>query len=118
MMAHNYKKLKVWELAMEMAADTYQLTLSFPKKEKFGLVSQIKRCAISIPSNIAEGSGRNSDKDFARFLSMALGSSYELETQLLLSSKLKLSGSIDSTPVLQKNTEIQKMIFKLRSNLN
>lgn len=116
-MTHNYKKLKVWQLAMDVAADVYHLTLLFPKDEQFGMVSQIKRSSVSIPSNIAEGSGRNSDKDFCRFLSMALGSSNELETQLLLSNKLNLISEEASNPVLEKNTEVQKMIFKLRDKL-
>ncbi|MCB0503543.1 MAG: four helix bundle protein [Bacteroidetes bacterium] len=116
-MTHNYKKLKVWQLAMEIAVDVYQLSLLFPKDEQFGMVSQIKRCSLSIPSNIAEGSGRNSDKDFSRFLSMALGSSNELETQLILSNKLNLIHEDAPNAILKKNSEVQKMIFKLRNNL-
>lgn len=117
-MAHNYKNLKVWQNAMEIAADIYQLSLLYPNEEKYGIVSQLKRCAISIPSNIAEGSGRNTDKDFAKFLSIALGSSYELECQLLLSNKLNLANELSTAKVIEKLNEVQKMIFKLRIKLN
>ena len=116
-MAHNYKNLKVWQNAMEIAVDVYQLTLLYPKDEQYGISSQLKRCAISIPSNIAEGSGRSTDKEFARFLSIALGSSYELECQLLLSNKLNLAKELNLTTVLEKVSEVQKMIYKLRNNL-
>jgi four helix bundle protein len=117
-MTHNYKKLKVWELAMEVTAETYQLSLLYPNEEKFGLIAQIKRSAVSIPSNIAEGSGRNTDKDFVRFLSIALGSSFELETQLILTIKLNLLKEEEVNNVLNKNAETQKMIYKLRDKLN
>jgi len=81
---HNFKELLVWQKAMDLAVFTYQLTGFFPKEEKYGLISQIQRCAVSIPSNIAEGSGRVSTKEFQHFISIALGSSFELETQVIL----------------------------------
>jgi four helix bundle protein len=81
---HNFKELLVWQRAMDLAVFTYQLTGFFPKEEKYGLISQIQRCAVSIPSNIAEGSGRVSAKEFQHFISIALGSSFELETQVIL----------------------------------
>ena len=77
---------------MDLLVAVYALTESFPKNEQFGLTSQIKRAVVSIPSNIAEGAGRNSIKEFLYFLSVANGSSYELQTQLLISNKLKASG--------------------------
>lgn len=81
---HEYKKLKVWNDAIELVTDIYLITKTFPDSEKYGLVSQINRCAVSIPSNIAEGAGRNSNGEFRQFLGISNGSCYELETQLLL----------------------------------
>lgn len=84
MKRHNFRELKVWQISMELAKHVFLLLEGFPKEERFGLVSQISRSSISIPSNIAEGSSRESIKDFKRYLSIALGSSFELETQVLL----------------------------------
>jgi four helix bundle protein len=107
---HNYKNLQVWELAMTLAEQVYVLTPNFPSDEKFGLVSQMRRFSVSIASNIAEGSGRGTDKDFSRFLNIALGSAFELETQLMLSARLKLhSSEIELSSVKQ----VQKMIHNL-----
>ena len=87
---HNLRKLKIWTDAVDLAVDVYQITSRFPKEEKFGLVSQMNRCAVSISSNIAEGAGRNSVGEFIQFLGIANGSSNELFTQLVISSRLKL----------------------------
>ena len=85
----SHKKLEVWKEAIDLAEDTFRLTESFPKREIFGLSSQIRRSAVSVPSNIAEGAGRKSDRDYLRFLSIASGSLSELDTQLLLAEKLE-----------------------------
>ncbi len=82
---HNYKKLEVWKESVNLVTEIYLLTDNYPDKEKFGLISQINRCAVSIPSNIAEGAGRSSKKEFALFLGYSLASSFELETQLIIS---------------------------------
>ena len=87
---HNYKQLKVWEKAMELVADIYKTTVEFLKEQRYGLISQMRRSAVSIPYNIAEGAGRNSDKEFCHFLSYSHASSFELETQLIVSEKLQL----------------------------
>lgn len=84
-----HKDLDVWKDSIELVARIYQLVSNFPKEERFGLVDQIKRAAISIPSNIAEGAARNSQKEFLQFLYIALGSITELETQLIISKKLR-----------------------------
>jgi len=89
----------------------YILSKNFPKEEMYGLTSQIRRCAISIPSNIAEGRGRNSDKEFVRFLQISLGSLYELQTQLELSLQLQFAKSIDE--ILYLSFEIEKMLNSL-----
>src|SRR5690606_31265320 len=81
---NNLKELKIWNRAMELAVQVYKATETFPAEEKFGLTSQSRRAAVSIPSNIAEGAGRNSVKEFNNFLGIANGSSYELQTQLII----------------------------------
>jgi four helix bundle protein len=87
---NKYKELKVWQRSVDLATTVYQLTKHFPSDERFGLTSQINRSVVSIASNIAKGSGRGSKKDFSRFLSMAYGSAYELETQIIISNNLKI----------------------------
>lgn len=82
-MRHNFKKMKIWEKAMNLCDVTFQITVNFPKSEIYSLTSQINRSAISVPSNIAEGSSRSSNKDFSRFLEISLGSLYELQTQII-----------------------------------
>lgn len=85
---HNFKELKIWQQSKDFVKVVYGITKNFPNEELFGLVSQMNRAAISIPSNIAEGAGRDSDRDFARFLKIALSSTYELETQIIISADL------------------------------
>lgn len=87
---HNYKELEVWKKAIELAELVYSISANFPEHEKFGLTSQIRRSSVSVASNIAEGAGRNSEKEFAQFLGYAYGSCCELETQLILSKKNRL----------------------------
>ncbi|MDT0687563.1 four helix bundle protein [Autumnicola psychrophila] len=114
---HKLEDLKVWIKAMEVARKIYVLSAQFPSEEKFGLTSQIKRSAISVPSNIAEGAGRNTKGEFRNFLSIANGSSYELYTQLILSYKLELTSEEKVTPILKEVIEIQKMNFALIKSL-
>ena len=85
----SYRELIIWQKSIQLVTNVYKLTRSFPKEELFGLTSQMRRCAISIPSNIAEGFGRNSQGDFKRFLNIALGSTYELQTQIEISFNLE-----------------------------
>ncbi len=107
---HNFKELNIWKKSIDFSVEVYELTKRFPDAEKFGLISQIRRCAVSVPSNIAEGSSRSSNKDFTRFLQIALGSAFELETQLLISKKvLNFENSIIEE-LTTKILEIQKMI--------
>jgi len=81
----NFKQLKIWQKGFEIAVKSITLTGTFPKEEKYGIFTQVTRAAVSVPSNIAEGSSRSREKDYKRFLEIALGSSFELETQLLIS---------------------------------
>ena len=114
---HKYKELNVWKLAVELATEVYKVTAQFPAEEKFGLQSQIRRSAVSIASNIAEGAGRGSNGEFKQFLGIAYGSAYELETQLLISRNLAFISENDINQVVMRIEMIQKMIFKLKSNL-
>lgn len=115
---HNFRKLNVWKDSMDLAQELYLMFESFPNEEKYGLVSQMKRCVISIPSNIAEGAGRNTNGEFKQFLGIATASSYELETQLLLSSKLGFICENDLDKTLSKLHALQKMIYKFKNALN
>jgi four helix bundle protein len=85
---NDYQKLTVWQEVKDLCLKVYKLSASFPETEKFGLTLQIKRSAVSVPINIAEGAGRNSEKDFARFIAIAQGSLYQLETQLIIANEL------------------------------
>ena len=102
---------------MELVENVYQLMKQLPDDEKFGLISQIKRSSVSIPSNIAEGAWRNSNKEFVRFLSIANGSTTELETQLILIVKLKFVKAIDVDMALKKCIEIKKMSYSLQKRI-
>ncbi|HLD20503.1 MAG TPA: four helix bundle protein [Patescibacteria group bacterium] len=109
----HYKNLLVWQKGMVIVEAVYRLTKNFPSEEKFGLVSQMRRSAISIPSNIAEGKGRASKKEFAHFVSIARGSLAELETQLLLSFRLGYIKEIESTSISLLLEELQRMLDSL-----
>ena len=103
---------------MDLVEDIYKLTASFPIEEKFGLVSQMTRAAVSIPSNIAEGAGRNSDKDFAHFISIAIGSLYELNTQIVLSERLGYINQSQSQELQKKLDNLQRKSVSFKSKLN
>ena len=117
MKIHNFKELQVWQKAMDLAVFAYQLTGFFPKEEKYGLISQIQRCAVSIPSNLAEGSGRVSDKEFQHFISIAMGSSFELETQVILAFRFKYISEVQMTAFEEMVRPVQKMCFGLYNSL-
>lgn len=115
---HNYRQLKVWEKAIDLVIDIYKTTAEFPKEEKYGLISQMRRSVVSVPSNIAEGAGRNSEKEFCHFLAVAHGSCYELETQVIVSEKLGLISKEASEEICNRLTEIQKMNYNLQQKIN
>lgn len=112
-----FKELKVWQKAIELVTETYLVTKEFPKDELFGLVSQIRRCVISIPSNIAEGCGRKTNKDFSNFLGVALGSSFEFETQIIISKNIGYLTNEQFTVLESEIQHIQNMLIKLQSSL-
>ena len=115
---HRYKDLKFWQLSRAFCKEIYSVTSSFPEEEKFGLISQLRRAVVSIPSNIAEGASRNSNKDFSRFLSISLGSCFEIETQLLIASDLEFIDEKELDTVLNSLNQIIKMMSKFISTLN
>ncbi|HEX5432993.1 MAG TPA: four helix bundle protein [Candidatus Angelobacter sp.] len=116
--AHSYKDLLVWQKGMELAKEIYKITQTFPAEERFGLVSQMRRASISIPSNIAEGQARRTTKEFIQFISHAEGSVAELETQLILAQDLLYctNGSPGKAFVLL--SELRRMLNSLRRRLD
>ncbi len=106
---HNYKKLQIWQDAMDLAQDVYDITERLPKMETYGLMSQMTRSAVSAPSNIAEGSART-DKDFAHFLSIAIGSLFELSTQIILAERIGYIDHTQSLSLCDKADKLQMMI--------
>lgn len=112
---HNFRELQIWKESMVFVKSIYALTNSMNVDERFGFISQMNRCAVSIPSNIAEGSGRSSDKEFTRFLDIAISSSYELETQLILVGEI-YEVSVDE--IVDQLTIIQKKIGAFKRMLN
>ena len=114
---HNFKNLKIWLKSRLLVKEVFLLTRDFPAEEKFGLVSQILRSAYSIPSNIAEGSGRSSNKEFSRFLDLSLGSAFELKTQIILASDISYLSEEKLQHKQSLLQEIQKMIYSFKTNL-
>nr|WP_199000961.1 four helix bundle protein [Flavobacterium sp. ASV13] len=114
---HQFEKLKIWQKAMDIVENVYKVCAELPSDEKFNLISQIKRCAVSIPSNIAEGSGRNSNNEFAHFLGIANGSTYELITQLMISKRLKLVAEEKISTIINELVEVSNMNFALQRSL-
>lgn len=105
---HNFKELDIWKRSRVFCSLIYSVTNNFPASEKFGIINQMRRCAVSVPSNIAEGASRESNKDFCRFLEIAIGSCYELETQLLISNDL---GFLDNSKLKDLQDELNRIIM-------
>lgn len=114
----NFKELRIWQKGIEIAVKTFQLTDTFPKEDKYGICQQMTRSGVSIPSNIAGGSSGRSEKDYARFIEISLGSSFELETQLIISEKLS-KGNQALLPKLKEDiTGQEKMLTGFQQKLN
>lgn len=113
----DFRKLIVWQRSHQNTLAVYNFTRKFPAEEQYGLVSQMRRCAVSIPSNIAEGCGRGSDADFARFVQIAMGSSSELEYQLLLARDLDYLKPETYRPISEKVIEVKRMLGGLLNTL-
>lgn len=114
----DFKKFEVWQLSHQLTLKIYKATRVFPKEELFGITSQIRRSFASIGYNISEGSGRNSDKEFANFINIALGSSNEAENQLILSKDLKYLSENDFQQLLEELTTLKKKLVTLWNRLN
>lgn len=118
MTIHNFRELVAWQKAMQLTKDVYVMTKAFPTNEQYGLVSQVQRAVVSIPSNIAEGAGRPTQKELVHFLSFSLGSAYELETELLLAYELNYITSEQSQQINAKIVEVQKLVYSLMKKFN
>ena len=114
----SYRDLIVWQKAMEFVTAVYEITKDFPKEEQYGLTAQIRRSAVSVPSNIAEGYGRNSTQDYIRFLQIACGSLYELQTQLEISANLKYMDRENSESIFTLLNEIERMLNSMIRKLS
>ncbi len=113
----DFRKFDIWELAMQISDELFVITKTLPDAEKFGLISQMNRCAVSLPSNIAEGCSRTSDKEFARFLEISLGSSFELQTQLEICIRRKYIPAARAESLLETMNIFQKRTNTLRTKL-
>lgn len=109
-----HKELDVWKEAIDMVTNIYRLTAEYPDSEKFGLVSQMRRASVSVPSNIAEGAARGTNKEYVHFLNISLGSLSELETQIIISHNLEFINSID---ILKDLEQVRAKLYKLRNYL-
>jgi four helix bundle protein len=114
---HRFKDLEIWKQSRVFCKEIYVMTAQFPEIEKFGLTNQLRRASVSIPSNIAEGASRKSNKDFSRFLEIALGSCYEIETQLLISNDLGFLNDVELKQSVSKLESIVRMMSKFKSTL-
>jgi four helix bundle protein len=114
---HNFKNLKVWQKSVDLAVKVYQMTGIFPSEEKFGMTSQMRRSSVSIPSNVAEGSERNSSKAFTNCLDISLGESFELETQTIIANRVGLLDQKQFDDLNQELDEIQKMIIGFKATV-
>lgn len=113
----NFKQLKIWQKGFDIAVKTIQYAATLPQSERFGLCSQMTRAAVSIPSNVAEGSSRTSEKDYRRFVEIALGSSFELETQFLIAQQVEFGNNEFANTILKDIDEEQKMLIGFMNKL-
>jgi four helix bundle protein len=116
-MSEQYIKLDVWQKSMDMVVSVYSMTKSFPKEELYSLTSQIRRAAISIPANIAEGRAKRSTRDYMRFINIACGSTAELETHIMIAEKLGYVSNENAKPLLEETARIGRMLNGLYSSL-
>ena len=114
---HNYKNLHIWQEGIKLARRIYEITSTFPTNEKFGIVSQMTRAAVSIPSNIAEGAGRSSKKDFANFLSIAIGSIFELHTQIAICEQIGFINEAEVKELEEQTFSLQQQITAFKQKL-
>jgi four helix bundle protein len=116
-MTNSFQDLRVWQQSIDLAEKIYKLTSSFPSEEKFGLVSQIRRCSVSIASNIAEGAARNGNREFIQFLSISLGSVAELKTQLFIANRVNFVSKESFDNIFLDIEDISKMLIGLKKSI-
>ena len=117
-MSHNFRELQIWQEGIKNASFSYTITKNFPKEELFGLISQMRRCAVSIPSNISEGCGRGTNPQLVHFLDIAIGSSFELETQIIIATDLNyIEKNVADTWLINLHT-LQNRIFAFKNKIS
>jgi four helix bundle protein len=114
----NFKELKIWQKGIDIAIKTYQLTDTFPKDDKYAIVQQMTKASVSIPSNIAEGSSRKSEKDYLRYIEISLGSAFELETQIIIAEKLNKGDQQLLQDLKTQVADEQRMLTGFQQKLN
>jgi four helix bundle protein len=114
---HNYRELKIWQRSMDFVVRVYEVSANFPKEEKYGLISQLRRCAVSIPSNISEGAGRATNKQFRYFLEISMGSCNEAQTQIELASRFGYIAKVILEELISEALQIYKMILAFYNSL-
>lgn len=112
-----YREIICWQKAIRLVKSIYKVTQNFPQSEQFGLISQLRRAAVSIPSNIAEGFGRGSNKDFRRFLEISRGSLFELQTQLYISKELEFISIVKFDEIYEQNKEAERILIGFINSL-
>jgi len=110
----NHKNLDAWKNSIDLVAEVYKITMTFPKNEEYGIISQMRRAAISVPSNISEGAGRDSKKEYVRFLNISIGSLSELETQMIIAQRLKY---INDSTIFDEIMNVRKLLIGLKKYL-
>ncbi len=114
---HNFRELKIWQRSMTLAEVVYKATSTFPKEEIYGLSSQLKRCAVSVPSNISEGAGRASNKQFMHFLEFSMGSCNEIQTQIDLAYRFNYISTELNNQIIEEALQVYKMILAFYNTL-
>lgn len=114
----NFRELRIWQKGIDIAVKTYQLTETFPKEDKFGIVQQMTKAGVSIPSNIAEGSSRTSMKDYSRFIELSIGSAFELETQIVIAERLRKGDQMLLQELKAEVTDQQRMLTGFQHKLH
>jgi four helix bundle protein len=114
---HNFRELKIWQRSMDWVEEVYKATLLFPKEEKYGLVQQLRNCAVSVPSNISEGAGRATNPQFRFFLEVAMGSCNEAQTQIELAKRFRYTSDELANKLIDEATQIYKMILGFYNTL-
>lgn len=115
---HNFRELKIWQRSMNLAEQIYRLTLGFPRDEMFGLSHQLKKCAISVPSNISEGAGRGTNPQFKHFLEIAMGSCNEIQTQVELAFRFNYIKKEQADKLIDETFQVYKMILSFYNTLS